>query len=128
MGELGRRCVLPECGKWLLFDPSKVHALDHRGPHFSVRGPLNVERPVQTRPVVVQAGASEAGRQVAAETAEVVFTYQTDFPAARQFYADMQRRARAAGRQSALKIIPAVFVVLGDTLEQAQEKDTSWIG
>ncbi|WKD30276.1 LLM class flavin-dependent oxidoreductase [Halomonas sp. KG2] len=104
------------------FDPSKVHALDHRGPHFSVRGPLNVERPVQTRPVVVQAGASEAGRQVAAETAEVVFTYQTDFPAARQFYADMQRRARAAGRQSALKIIPAVFVVLGDTLEQAQEK------
>ncbi|OYD23994.1 LLM class flavin-dependent oxidoreductase [Oceanimonas baumannii] len=106
----------------LYFDAEKMHVLDHHGPHFSVRGPLNVERPVQSRPVVVQAGASEAGRQIAAETAEVIFTYQTDKESAQQFYAEMQCRARAAGRQQALKIIPAVFVVWGETLAQAQEK------
>lgn len=104
------------------FQPSKMQVLNHQGEHFSVRGPLNVERPVQTRPVIVQAGASEAGRQIAAETAEVIFTYQTDLPSAQAFYADMQARAQAAGREQALKIIPAVFVVLGDSLEQAQAK------
>lgn len=104
------------------FEPSKMQVLNHHGEHFSVRGPLNVERPVQTRPVIVQAGASEAGRQIAAETAELIFTYQTDLPSALAFYADMQKRAHAAGRSPALKIIPAVFVVLGDSLEQAQAK------
>lgn len=104
------------------FQPSKMQVLNHQGEHFSVRGPLNVERPVQTRPVIVQAGASEAGRQIAAATAEVIFTYQTDLPSAQAFYADMQARAKAAGREQALKIIPAVFVVQGDSLEQAQAK------
>lgn len=104
------------------FEPSKMQVLNHHGEHFSVRGPLNVERPIQTRPVIVQAGASEAGRQIAAETAEVIFTYQTDLPSALVFYADMQKRAQVAGRSQALKIIPAVFVVLGDSLEQAQAK------
>lgn len=104
------------------FDPEKMHILDHKGPHFSVRGPLNVERPIQSRPVIVQAGASEAGRQIAAETAEVIFTYQTDLDGAQRFYTDMQSRAQAAGRPHKLKIIPAVFVVLDDSLEQAQEK------
>lgn len=104
------------------FDPEKMHILNHRGPHFSVRGPLNVERPIQARPVVVQAGASEAGRQIAAETAEVIFTYQPDLPSAQHFYTDMQSRAAASGRQVDLKIIPSVLVVLGDSLQQAQEK------
>lgn len=104
------------------FEPSKMQALNHQGEHFSVRGPLNVERPPQTRPVIVQAGASEAGRQIAAETAELIFTYQTDLPSAQIFYKDMQTRAQTAGRTQALKIIPAVFVVLGDSLEQAQAK------
>ncbi|WMD21329.1 LLM class flavin-dependent oxidoreductase [Achromobacter seleniivolatilans] len=104
------------------FDPKKMHVLDHRGPHFSVRGPLNVARPVQGRPVIVQAGASEAGRQIAAETAEVVFTYQTDLASAQAFYADMQCRVALAQRTDRLKIIPAVFVVLGKSVSQAQEK------
>src|SRR3546814_8390936 len=56
-----------------LFDPDKLHVLDHKGPHLSVRGPLNIARPVQGWPVIVQAGASEPGRQLAAETAEVIF-------------------------------------------------------
>ena len=50
-----------------------MHVLDHKGEHLSVRGPLNIARPVQGWPVIVQAGASEAGRQLAAETAEVIF-------------------------------------------------------
>ena len=104
------------------FEPGKMRALNHQGEHFSVQGPLNVERSPQTRPLIVQAGASEAGRQIAAETAELVFTYQTDVPSARLFYADMQKRAQAAGRLQDLKIVPAVFVVLGDTLEHAQAK------
>ncbi|MBV6287688.1 LLM class flavin-dependent oxidoreductase [Pseudomonas aegrilactucae] len=106
----------------LYFDPQKLHVLDHQGASFSVRGPLNVARPIQARPVIVQAGASEAGRAIAAQTAEVVFTYQTDLPSAQHFYANMQSRAAAAKRTADLKIIPAVFVVLGDSLAQAQEK------
>src|SRR5271168_756848 len=57
----------------LFFDPEKMHVLNHKGDHLSVRGPLNIARPIQGWPVVVQAGASEAGRQLAAETAEVIF-------------------------------------------------------
>ena len=57
----------------MFFDPEKMHVLDHKGEYLSVRGPLNIARPVQGWPVIVQAGASEAGRQLAAETAEVVF-------------------------------------------------------
>jgi FMN-dependent oxidoreductase (nitrilotriacetate monooxygenase family) len=106
----------------IYFDPEKLHVLDHRGPHFTVRGPLNVARPVQGRPVIVQAGASEAGKQIAAETAELIFTYQTDLASARGFHADMQSRAAAAGRPARLKILPAVLVVLGDSLAQAQRK------
>lgn len=104
------------------FDQAKLHVLDHRGPHFEVRGPLNIARPIQGRPVIVQAGASEAGRQIAAETSEVIFTYQIDLVSAQQFYADMQSRASAAKRLNGLKIIPAVFVVLGNSVADAQEK------
>ncbi len=57
----------------IYFDPEKMHVLNHKGEYFKVRGPLNIARPVQGWPVIVQAGASEAGRQLAAETAEVIF-------------------------------------------------------
>jgi FMN-dependent oxidoreductase (nitrilotriacetate monooxygenase family) len=60
----------------IYFDPDKLHVLNHKGESLSVRGPLNIARPVQGWPVIVQAGASEAGRQIAAETAEAVFTAQ----------------------------------------------------
>jgi alkanesulfonate monooxygenase len=59
--------------KGLYFDPDKLHVLNHKGKYLSARGPLNIARPVQGWPVIVQAGASEAGRQLAAETAEAVF-------------------------------------------------------
>src|SRR5262249_55432832 len=69
----------------IFFDPAKLHVLDHKGEHLSVRGPLNIARPIQGWPVIVQAGASEAGRQIAAETAEVVFGSQNNLADAQRF-------------------------------------------
>ena len=107
----------------IYFDPAKLHVLDHKGKHLSVRGPLNIARPVQGWPVIVQAGASDAGRQLAAETAEAVFTAQGTLAAGRQFYADVKGRMEQAGRSpDHMKILPACFVVVGDTVEEAREK------
>ncbi|MBS7538315.1 LLM class flavin-dependent oxidoreductase [Ancylobacter lacus] len=107
----------------LYVDPDRMHALDHKGPYFSVRGPLNIARPVQGWPVIVQAGASEAGRQLAAETAEVIFSATRNLAASRAFYADVKQRLDRLGRpREHLKILPGAFVVLGDTVEEAQDK------
>ena len=107
----------------IFFDPAKMHVLNHKGKYLSVRGPLNIARSVQGWPVIVQAGASESGRQLAAETAEAVFTAQSDLAAGRQFYADVKGRMEKLGRsREHMKILPACFVVVGDTLEQAQAK------
>jgi FMN-dependent oxidoreductase (nitrilotriacetate monooxygenase family) len=105
------------------FDPAKMHVLDHKGESLSVRGPLNIARPVQGWPVLVQAGSSEAGRQIAAETAEVVFTAQTLLADGKRFYADVKSRMAALGRDpDHLKILPAAFVVVGDSLDEARDK------
>jgi FMN-dependent oxidoreductase (nitrilotriacetate monooxygenase family) len=105
----------------IFFDPAKLHVLGHKGRHLSVRGPLNIARPVQGWPVIVQAGASEAGRQLAAETAEVVFGSQNNLPDAQLFYADVKGRMAGIGRDpDHLKILPGAFVVVGDSLEEAQ--------
>src|SRR6202040_2811757 len=105
------------------FDPAKLHVLDHKGKYLSVRGPLNIARPIQGWPVIVQAGASEAGRQLAAETAEAVFTAQSDIAVGRQFYADVKGRMEKLGRsREHMKILPACFVVVGDSVEQARAK------
>jgi FMN-dependent oxidoreductase (nitrilotriacetate monooxygenase family) len=107
----------------IFFDPTKMHVLDHKGEYLSVRGPLNIARPVQGWPVIVQAGASEAGRQLAAETAEAVFTAQSDLTAGQQFYADVKGRMERLGRsREHMKILPACFVVVGDSAEEAQAK------
>ncbi len=107
----------------LYFDPARMHVLDHQGPAFSVRGPLNIPRPVQGWPVIVQAGGSEAGRQLAAETAEVIFAAENSLEAGQLFYADIRRRMRAIGRDpDSLRILPAAFVVVGDTLAEARAR------
>lgn len=104
-------------------DPAKMHVLDHKGPSLSVRGPLNIARPVQGWPVIVQAGSSEPGRQLAAETAEVIFAASTTLAAGQAFYADIKKRMQAAGRApDQLKILPAAFVVVGDSIDEAKEK------
>lgn len=107
----------------IFFDPSKMHVLDHHGDDFNVRGPLNIARPVQGWPVIVQAGQSEPGRQLAAETAEVVFCAPRDIVESKKLYADLKARLAAAGRApSSLKILPAAFIVLGDSLDEAKQK------
>ena len=105
------------------FDPSRMHVLAHEGKYLQVRGPLNIARPVQGWPVIVQAGASEAGRQLAAETAEVVFASQTSIAAGRSFYADVKGRMTKLGRNPEhLKVLPGAFVVVGGSEQEAREK------
>ncbi len=107
----------------IFFDPGKLHVLNHKGPYLSVRGPLNVARPIQGWPVIVQAGASDAGRQLAAETAEVIFAAHGTLAEAQRFYADVKGRLESLGRsRDHLKILPGAFVVVGDTLEEARAK------
>ena len=84
----------------IYFDPAKLHVLNHKGKYLKVRGPLNIARPIQGWPVIVQAGASDAGRQLAAETAEVVFAAGGPIEAGRAFYADVKGRAAKARPQS----------------------------
>lgn len=105
----------------IYFEPERMRVLDHKGPALSVRGPLNIARPIQGWPVIVQAGASEAGRQLAAETAEVIFGAENSLESGKLFYADIKRRMREVGRDpTSLKILPAAFVVVGDTTDEAQ--------
>ena len=105
------------------FDPEKLHILNHKGEFLSVRGPLNVARPIQGWPVIVQAGASDAGRQLAAETAEVIFAAGGSLTTARDFYADVKGRMEQLGRpRDHLKVLPGVFVVVGETAAEALEK------
>jgi FMN-dependent oxidoreductase (nitrilotriacetate monooxygenase family) len=105
------------------FDPEKLHVLNHKGRYLQVRGPLNIARPVQGWPVIVQAGASDAGRQLAAETAEVVFAPGGRLPDAQAYYTDVKGRMEALGRnRDHLKILPGAFVVVGETVEAAREK------
>ncbi|MDD2546014.1 MAG: LLM class flavin-dependent oxidoreductase [Burkholderiaceae bacterium] len=106
-----------------VFDPAKRHVLNHHGPHFQVQGPLNVARSPQGRPVVVQAGSSDAGKDLAARTAEVVFTAQQTLQEAVDFYADLKGRVQAQGRDpDSLLIMPGVFPVVGRSESEAQEK------
>ncbi|SNQ49832.1 Nitrilotriacetate monooxygenase component A [Frankia canadensis] len=101
-------------------DPAGVRPIHHRGEHFAVRGPLNVPRSPQGRPVLVQAGSSEVGKRFAARVAEVVFTAQTTHGAAQAFYADMKNRARAFGRDPGhLVVLPGLFPVVGSTEAEA---------
>lgn len=105
----------------IFFDPDKLHVLHHKGEYLSVRGPLNIARPVQGWPVIVQAGSSEAGRQLAAETAEAVFTSHGNLEAAQRFYADIKDRMIKHGRDpEGLKVLPACMVIVGEDLEEAK--------
>ena len=107
----------------IYFDPDRLHTLDHNGPYFSVRGPLNIGRPVQGWPVIVQAGASEAGRQLAAETAEAIFASARTLADGQAFYSDIKSRMEKLGRDPEhMKVLPGCLVVVGDSVEEAREK------
>jgi FMN-dependent oxidoreductase (nitrilotriacetate monooxygenase family) len=103
-------------------DPSRIHEISFEGKYFKVRGPLNVPRSPQGRPLIVQAGSSEDGREFAAKYAEAVFTAQQTLAEGQAFYADLKRRAAAAGRDpDEVKILPGIVPVLGSTEAEARE-------
>ena len=105
------------------FDPAKQHVLNHKGKHFQVKGPLNVACSPQGRPVLVQAGASGTGRDVAARLAEIVFTAQTVFEQGKEFYADVRARVPKFGRsQDEVLVMPGFYPVVAATQSEAQEK------
>ena len=104
-------------------DKEKVHEIRHEGKWFHVTGPLNITRPVQGYPVIVQAGSSEAGKELAARTAEVIFTAWQTLEEAQAFYRDVKSRMAKYGRHpDELKIMPGVYPIVGKTIEEAEEK------
>jgi FMN-dependent oxidoreductase (nitrilotriacetate monooxygenase family) len=104
-------------------DPAKLHVLNHKGEFFKVKGPLNVARPVQGFPVIAQAGSSEPGQQLAAHTADLVYTAQQNKSTAQAFYNGLKARVAAAGRDpDSLKIMPGILPIVGRTTEEAHAR------
>lgn len=107
----------------IFWDPARMHKLNHEGKYLSIAGPLNIARPVQGWPVIVQAGASDSGRQLAAEVAEMIFAAGGPMADARAYYADIKSRAAKAGRDPALiKILPGALVTVAESDDAAREK------
>ncbi|WP_375091058.1 LLM class flavin-dependent oxidoreductase [Peribacillus sp. RS7] len=105
------------------FDPSKIHQLNHIGEFFSVQGPLNIARSKQGRPVIFQAGSSEAGKNLAAKEADAIFTGQPTLEDAKNFYQDVKNRAIAFGRNpDEIVILPGIAPIIGATEEEAEHK------
>ncbi|WP_084959372.1 LLM class flavin-dependent oxidoreductase [Thermoactinospora rubra] len=112
--------VLADRAGGVYADASKIRPLDHLGTHFKVQGPLNVQRSPQGRPLLVQAGSSEDGKEFAARFAEAVFTAQQTLADAQEFYADLKRRLPAYGREPyELKILPGISPIVGSTEREA---------
>ncbi|MCP9001605.1 LLM class flavin-dependent oxidoreductase [Pseudarthrobacter sp. RMG13] len=112
--------VVADKGAGVWADTSRVHPVNHQGPHFQVEGGLDVPRSVQGHPVIVQAGSSENGKDFAARYAEAVFTAHQTLSAAQDFYADLKRRTTAAGRDpQSIKILPGIVPVIGATEAEA---------
>lgn len=96
------------------YDPARRHVTRYRGKHFDVEGELNVPRPVQGHPVLFQAGSSVPGRELAARTADAIFTAQPDMVAARAFAADLDKRVlRHRGQDIRPLILPGLTVYTG---------------
>lgn len=101
--------------------PARIHQLGHRGRHFSVTGPLNIERPPQGHPLLVQAGSSEDGKDFAARHAEAIFTAHRTYERAAGFYADIKARAAVAGRDPAgVIVLPGIVPYIGSTEAEAR--------
>ena len=102
-------------------DRTKVRAIDHKGPHYPVQGPLNMPRSPQGRPVLVQAGSSDTGKKFAARHAEAVFTAHLEKEAARALYADLKQLVEAEGRHPGhVLILPGLSPVIGSTEAEAE--------
>ncbi len=112
-------------------DPDKVRTLDHKGRFFKVRGPINMARCPQGHPVIIQAGGSPSGLELAARTADVVFSVVQELEAAKAAYADLKGRMAKYGRSpDDLAVLPGVMPIIGATDAEAREqlaKLQSWL-
>lgn len=103
-------------------DAGKLHYLHHDGEHFKVRGPLNLPRPPQGHPVLIQAGVSPAFQSLAARNAEVIFPVQSTLEKAQDFYRTFKQQVVDAGRQADdVKVLPGLYPIIADSDEQAHE-------
>ncbi|OYR12111.1 LLM class flavin-dependent oxidoreductase [Brucella thiophenivorans] len=109
--------------KGVYADPNKVHVLNHTGKYYSVQGPLNIPRSPQGHPVLIQAGSSGPGQDLAARIADIVFTAQQSLPEAQSFYASLKERVVKAGRDAdSVAVMPGFMPIIGDSFEDAAEK------
>ncbi len=103
-------------------DPSQGHILNHHGRFFKVRGPLNLPRSPQGRPVIAQAGSSADGRKLASRVADMIFTAQSVLSEGKAFYDDLKSRAAAHGRNpDHVKIMPGFMSIIGETQNEADQ-------
>jgi FMN-dependent oxidoreductase (nitrilotriacetate monooxygenase family) len=106
----------------VFLDPSKLHALNHRGKYLAVAGPLNISRSKQGQPVIFQAGDSNQGRDLGAEVGEGIFTHAASLEQGKAFYDDIKSRAAAKGRNpEEIVVLPGITVIVGDTDAHARE-------
>jgi FMN-dependent oxidoreductase (nitrilotriacetate monooxygenase family) len=109
----------PSTGAYV--DADRIRSIDHNGTYQRVRGPLNIPRPPQGHPVLVQAGSSKVGREFAARLAEAVFTAQMHIGAAREFYTDLKTKVVANGRPAnSLLVLPGISPIVGSTEDEAR--------
>ncbi|WP_407114539.1 LLM class flavin-dependent oxidoreductase [Bradyrhizobium sp. LMG 9283] len=107
----------------IFVDTTKMHLLNHRRDYLSVRGPLNIARPPQGYPVLVQAGASDVGTEFAAEHAEVVFSVAPYLEYGKKFYETLKEKARARGRKdNQVLVMPGIVPIVGRTKQEASDK------
>ena len=110
-----------ETGQFI--DPHKLHRVNHKGEFFSVQGPLTISRSKQGRPILIQAGSSEAGKEFASQVADAVFTGQATIEDAQEFYQDVKSRAVKHGRRSEeILMLPGCNPIVGATPEEAEAK------
>jgi len=107
-------------GRWV--DTSKLRPINHEGKHFQVAGPINMPRPPQGRPVLVQAGSSAIGMGLGSKVADLIYTAQPRLEGARSFYAEIKDLARGLGRDPlGMKVLPGILPIIGDTAKEAQD-------
>ena len=120
----GDGALLTDAKNGIYADPERFHYVEHQGANFQVRGPINIPRPPQGQPVLIQAGVSEAFIDLAARNAEVVFVVQPTLERARDFYRLIKDKARSFGRDPAsIKVLPGIVPVVGKDAQDAREKD-----
>src|SRR5215471_9041445 len=115
--------VLIDKASGFFADPARVHRIEHAGKHFKVRGPLNIPRPIQGHPVIVQAGSSEDGKNLAAAHADLHFARVRTIEDGQHYRQDFDARLQRMGREPAdLKILPGILPIVAGSRAEAEER------